>query len=159
MKIRDKLVARHLFKSSVIAETLLERQMPAHVVRVPPGVLQALPEEARLPNPPNLMPPGDDTFLAVLTHQFAQGVHQFGLHIFEPLVVRAHSKRRCIGTASILLAFFDSINGSRTRWQGCRRYSRGVSIGRRDRARGARPSFSCVVAIHSFLSDAIQGYS
>jgi hypothetical protein len=35
------------------------------------------------------MPPSDDAFLAVLPNQFAQCVYQFGLHIFEPLVVRA----------------------------------------------------------------------
>ena len=39
-----------------------------------------------MPNPPNLMPPRDDA-LAVLPHQFSQGMHQFGLLIFEPLVV------------------------------------------------------------------------
>src|SRR5882762_9068633 len=40
IKIRDELVARHLFERAVIAEALLERQMPVHVVGVPPGILQ-----------------------------------------------------------------------------------------------------------------------
>src|SRR5260370_5119848 len=66
IEVRDELVARHLFQLAVVAEALLERQMPVHVVGIPPGVLQALPEEPRLANPANFMPPRDDAFLAVL---------------------------------------------------------------------------------------------
>src|SRR2546430_5804781 len=77
VKIRDELVARHLFELAVVARALLERQMPVHVVGIPPGILQALPEEARLANAADFMTPRDDSLLAVLPHQLAQRVHQF----------------------------------------------------------------------------------
>src|SRR5207248_9781580 len=89
VRSRDELVARHLFERAVVARALLERQMPVHVVGIPPGILQALPEEARLANAADFMAPRDDSLLAVLPHQLAQRVHQFWLHILEPLVVGA----------------------------------------------------------------------
>src|SRR6266446_7005359 len=89
IKIRDELVARHFFELAVVAEALLERQMPVHVVGIPPSVLQALPKQTRLADPPNFMPPRDDTFLAILAHKFAQCVYEFRLHILETLVVSA----------------------------------------------------------------------
>src|SRR5262249_16137442 len=76
IKIRDELVAWHPLELAVVAEALLERQMPVHVVGVPPGVLQALPEEPRLANAANFVAPGNRAFLAVLAHKFAQRVDQ-----------------------------------------------------------------------------------
>ncbi len=75
IEIRDELVARHLFERAVVAGALLERQMPVHVVRIPPGILQTLPKEPSLANPPDFVPPRDDAFLAVLPHQLAQRVY------------------------------------------------------------------------------------
>jgi hypothetical protein len=66
--------------------------VPAQVLRIPPGVLQSLPEEPRLPDAPNLMPPRDDSFFAILHDQFAQRVHQVRPQILEPLVVRPRRK-------------------------------------------------------------------
>ncbi len=84
--------------------------MPVHVVGIPPGILQALPEKPRLANPPNFVTPRDDPFLAVLPDQFAQGIDQFRLRIVKALVVRPQVDRR-IGSASILLASFGFITG------------------------------------------------
>ena len=100
VKIGDELIARHLFERAVVAEALLERQMPVHVVGIPPGVLQALPEEPRLANAPNLVPPRNHALFAVLPHQFAQRMHQLGLQILKPLIVRAEVARciRSVGT-------------------------------------------------------------
>jgi hypothetical protein len=75
IEIRNELVARHLFEFAVITGTILVRQMPIHVARIPPGILQALPEKPRLANAPNFVAPRDDAFLAVLANQFAQCVH------------------------------------------------------------------------------------
>jgi len=50
--------------------------------------LQALPEQPRLPDAPNFMPPRDDSLFAILRHQLAQRVHQVRPQILEPLVVR-----------------------------------------------------------------------
>src|SRR6266704_5520162 len=116
IEVRDELVARHLFQLAVVAKALLERQMPVHVVGIPPGVLKALPEEPRLANPPDFMPPRDDAFLAVLPNQFAQRMHEFGFHVLEPLVVRARISLR-IGCASISLTNFASEVGRQTRRQ------------------------------------------
>jgi hypothetical protein len=88
VKIGDELIARHFLERAVVAEALLERQVPVHIVRTPPGVLQALPEKPRLPNPPNLMPPRRNAFFAILPHQFAQRMHQLRLHVLQPLIVR-----------------------------------------------------------------------
>jgi len=96
IKIRDELVARHLFELAVVAEALLERQMPVHVVGIPPRVLQALPEEARLANAANFVTACDDAFLAVLAHQLAQRVDQFGLGVFEAFVVGAEVVRALV---------------------------------------------------------------
>jgi len=63
VKIGDELVARHFLERAIVAEALLERQVPVHVVGIPPGVLQTLPEKARLANAANLMPPRDDPLL------------------------------------------------------------------------------------------------
>src|SRR5258706_4029636 len=88
IKIGYKLIARHFCERAIIAKALLERQMPVHVVRIPPGVLQALPEKPSLANPPNLMTPRDHTFFAILAHQLAQRMHQLRLNILKPLIVR-----------------------------------------------------------------------
>src|SRR5882724_7168115 len=66
IKIGDELIARHLFERAIVARAMLERQMPVHVVRIPPGVLQALPKKTRLTNPSNLMPPRNDALFAIL---------------------------------------------------------------------------------------------
>src|SRR6267154_2228770 len=76
IKIGDELIARHLFERAIVARAMLERQMPVHVVRIPPGVLQTLPEKPRLSNPPNLMPPRNDAFFAILPHQLTQSMHE-----------------------------------------------------------------------------------
>ncbi len=62
--------------------------MPVHVVGIPPGVLQALPEKPRLAYPPNLVPPRDYAFFAILPHQLAQSMNQLRLRVLEPLIVR-----------------------------------------------------------------------
>ena len=75
-------------------ETILVRQVPVHVVGIPPGVLQALPEEARLADAANLVAARDDTFFAILTHEFPQRVNDFRIYVFEPFVVRTEIDRR-----------------------------------------------------------------
>src|SRR5882762_4930821 len=81
IKIGDELIARHLFERAIVARAMLERQMPVHVVRIPPGVLQALPEKTRLANPSNLMATRDDALLAILPHQLTQSMHQLRLQL------------------------------------------------------------------------------
>jgi hypothetical protein len=103
IKIRHELVARHLLEFAVVAGTVLIRQMPVHVVGIPPRVLQALPEEPRLPDARDFLAPRDHALLTVLPHQFAERVHQFRLQIIKPLVVRSELDRR-VRSASILLA-------------------------------------------------------
>ena len=80
--------------------------MPGHVLRIPPGVLQALPEQARLPDAPNLVPPRDDSLFAILHDQLAQRVHQVRPQLFEPLVVRPQRqlRQRFLRTGRGLLA-------------------------------------------------------
>jgi len=56
--------------------------------------LQALPEQPRLPDPPDLVPPRDDSLLAILHHELAQRVHQVRPQLLEPLVVRPQRKLR-----------------------------------------------------------------
>src|SRR6266704_4758137 len=146
IEVRDELVARHLFQLAVVAEALLERQMPVHVVGIPPGVLQALPEEPCLANAANFMPARDDAFLAVLPNQFAQRVHQFGLRIFEPLVVWTDVGRRSC-SAALQGGVFSRFAGRRAE---ALRYARGtVAVRRSDRSRKACPRFRCVVQVHS----------
>src|SRR6266700_3067967 len=146
VEVRDELVARHLLELAVVAEALLERQMPVHVVGIPPGVLQALPEEPRLADAANFMTPRDDAFLAVLPNQFAQRMHQLGLRIFEPLVVRTDVGRRSC-SAALQGGIFSRFAGRRAE---ARRYTRGeVAIGRRDRAGKKRRGFSCAIQVHS----------
>src|SRR5436305_8701661 len=164
VKIRNELVARHLFELAVVARALLERQMPIHVVGVPPGILQALPEEARLANAADFMTPRDDSLLVVLPHQLAQGVDHFWLRVLKPLVVRAKVGLRFLGLAcefvfavipsearNLSLVFtLRSEEGFLTPLRsvrGDRRVSV-VSVGWGDRARRARPSFSCAVGAH-----------
>src|SRR5262249_38056145 len=89
VEIRDELVARHLFELAVVVEALLKGQVPVHVVRIPPGILQALPEKPRLANAADFVTPRYDTFFAILAHEFAQRMDKFGLHVFEALVVGA----------------------------------------------------------------------
>jgi hypothetical protein len=74
----------------------------ARVQSTDSGLLQALPEQARLANPANLVPSRDNALFAILAHQIAQRVHQLRLRIFEPLIVRAKVDGR-IDSASILL--------------------------------------------------------
>src|SRR5882724_1892122 len=151
VKIRDELIARHFFECAIVAGALLERQMPVHVVGIPPGVLQSLPEEPRLADPPDLVTARDDAFLAVLPHQLAQRVHQFRLYVFEPLVVRPKIKRFLFsGSASILLAVLMIFGAAATRRQGCRRYTcPGIAIRRGDCAGCRAPILSCGVRVHS----------
>jgi hypothetical protein len=61
--------------------------MPGHVLRIPPGILQPLPEQARLPDAPDLMPPRDHAFLTILHHQLAQSIHQIRPQFLQSLVV------------------------------------------------------------------------
>lgn len=89
IKIRDELVARHFFELAIVAEALLERQVPVHVVGIPPGVLQALPEEARLADAADFVAACDDAFFAILADEFAQGVDELRLEVIEALVVGA----------------------------------------------------------------------
>src|SRR5882757_706384 len=102
IKIGDELIARHLFERAIVARAMLERQMPVHVVRIPPGVLQALPEKPRLANPSNLMAPRNNALFAILPHQLTQSVHQFRLQFLKPLVIRP--KLRRTGSGNALLA-------------------------------------------------------
>jgi hypothetical protein len=46
-----------------------------------------LPEEARLADPPNLMPPRDNSLLPVLHLKLAQRVHQVRAQLFESFVI------------------------------------------------------------------------
>ena len=80
--------------------------MPGHVLRIPPRVLQALPEEARLPDPANLVPPRDNSLFAILHDELAQRVHQIRPQLLEPLVVRPQRKfrQRFLQAGSRLLA-------------------------------------------------------
>ena len=94
IKIRDELIARHFLELAIVAGAILVRQVPVHVVRIPPGVLQALPEKARLANAANFVAARDDAFLAILADQFAQGVDQFRLEVFQALVVWAEINNR-----------------------------------------------------------------
>src|SRR5882724_2992928 len=104
IKVSDELIARHLFERAIVARAMLERQMPIHVVRIPPGVLQALPEKTRLANPSNLMAPRNDALVAILPHQLTQSVHQLRLQLLEPLVVRAKLRLGRSHGATILVA-------------------------------------------------------
>jgi hypothetical protein len=63
--------------------------MPGHVLRIPPGILQSLPEQSSLPDSPDFMPPRHHAFLAILDHQLAQRIHQIRPQFLQPLVVRA----------------------------------------------------------------------
>src|SRR5207245_10624257 len=74
---------------AVVAKTLLERQMPVHVVGIPPRILQALPEKSCVADAADFVAARDDSFLAVLPDQFPQRVDQLRLPVLEPLVVRA----------------------------------------------------------------------
>ena len=78
---------------AIVAGTLLVRQVPVHVVRIPPGVLQALPEEARLANAANFVATRDDAFFAILANEFAQRVNDFRIYVLEALVVRPEIER------------------------------------------------------------------
>jgi hypothetical protein len=82
VKIHDELIARHVLEFAIVAGAILVRQMPVHVVRIPPGVLQPLPEESRLADAANFVSSRDDAFLAVLAHQLAQRVDQLRLEVF-----------------------------------------------------------------------------
>ena len=93
VKIGDELVARHFLELAVVAGAVLGGQMPVHVVGIPPGVLEALPEQARLANAADLVASRDNALFAVLANKLAQCVHQLGLNVFEPLVVWAEVDR------------------------------------------------------------------
>jgi len=94
IQIGDELVARHFRRGAVIVKFRFVRQVPGHVLRIPPRVLQALPEQPRLPDAPNFMPPRDHALLAILHDELAQRVHQVGPQLLEPLVVRPQRKLR-----------------------------------------------------------------
>jgi hypothetical protein len=47
-----------------------------------------------LPDPPNLVPPRDDSLLAILHDELVQRVHQVRPQLLEPLVVRAQRQLR-----------------------------------------------------------------
>jgi hypothetical protein len=61
--------------------------VPGHVLRIPPGILQSLPEQTRLPDAPDFMPPRHHPFLSILHHEFAQRIHQVRPQLLQPLVV------------------------------------------------------------------------
>src|SRR5256885_302158 len=63
--------------------------MPVHVVRIPPRVVQPLPEKPCLANTANFVASRDDSFFPVLPHQFTQRVHDVRLGIIQQLVVGA----------------------------------------------------------------------
>jgi len=56
--------------------------------------LQPLPEQTRLPDAANFVPPRDHSLLAILHHKLAQRVHQVRTQVLEPLVVRPQRKLR-----------------------------------------------------------------
>ena len=91
VKIGDELVARHLFQRAIIAGAIFIRQMPVHVVGIPPSVVQALPKQPSLADAANFMPPRDDSLLAVLPHELAQRVDDVRFYVVEHLIV--HAKR------------------------------------------------------------------
>ncbi len=68
--------------------------MPRHVLRIPPSVLQPLPKQPRLPDPPNFMPPRNHSLFAILHHKFAQRIHQVRAQLLEPFVVRPQRQFR-----------------------------------------------------------------
>src|SRR4051812_33687386 len=63
--------------------------MPAHVLRIPPAVLQTLPEKSRLADASNFMTARDAAFLRELRDEFTERVDQARRGFLEPLVVRA----------------------------------------------------------------------
>ena len=62
-------------------------------LRIPPGILHALPEQPRLPDPPDLIPPRHNPFLPVLPHQLPQRIHQLRPLLLQPLKVRPQLRR------------------------------------------------------------------
>jgi len=141
--------------------------MPVHVVRIPPGILQALPKQPRLADATNFVATRDDTFFAILANQFAQRVNDFRIYIFKPLVVGPKIRRSCgfavgsriehiieivaVGSVGILRATLRSVGADEPRWRGRQRYRRRrvVSIRRHNLAGHARPALSCGVRFHS----------
>ena len=134
IEIGDELVARHFFELPIVAEALLERQVPVHVVGIPPGVLQALPEQARLADAADFVAARDDAFFAILANKVAEGVHEFRLYFFEALVVRAQIDRRC---------FCCGCRGSDARGIA------GIAVSGRGRA---GPGVSCAIRVHASSS-------
>src|SRR5882724_10748904 len=160
IEIRDELVARHVFQLAIILGTRLERHMPVHVIRIPPGVLQTLPEKPRLANSTNLVPPREHAFFAILPHQFTQRVHQLRLQILEPLIVwskvdRGGRARRSAVVAALFRRRVASIRRlgfmcvQTQRSEGRGYSSASVAVCRCNRTRSTAPSFSCGVQVHS----------
>jgi hypothetical protein len=56
--------------------------------------LQALPEQARLADAPNFVPPRDDALFAILHDEFAQRVHQVRPQLFQVFIVRPERQLR-----------------------------------------------------------------
>src|SRR5271156_351726 len=135
IEIRDELIARHFFELAVVGGARLVRQMPVHVVRIPPAVLLALPEQARLTDAANFITPRSDALGAILAHQFAQGVDEFGLGVVQKFVVRSDAKHCGSGIG---------VRGSAE-----------VSVGWSDRAADAGQSagsvdaFNCGIQVHT----------
>ena len=93
VEIGDELVARHIRECRVVVDFRFPRQVPVHVLRIPPGVLQPLPEEPRLANAPDFVPPRDDSLLAELHYQLPQRIHQPRRRLLQALVIRAERLR------------------------------------------------------------------
>jgi hypothetical protein len=94
IQIGDELVARHFRRGAVVVHFRLVGQVPGHVLRIPPRVLQALPKQPCLPDSPNLVPPRDHAFLAILHYEFAQRAYQVRPQFLKPLIVRPQRKLR-----------------------------------------------------------------
>ena len=155
IEIRDELIARHLLKLAVVGEALLERQMPVHVVGVPPGVLQALPEKPRLANAADFVPARDDALFAILADQVAQGENQLGLQLLEALVVYPQI---CGGVAALFrgrgfvrFRFREGPAGEVPRSKDRGYSASSVSVGGSDGAGRGRPSLSCGIRVHSVV--------
>ncbi len=68
--------------------------------------MQALPEEPRLADAADFVPTRDDAFLAILPDQLVQGVHQLGLRVLKPLVVRPEVNPSRFAVALVVAALF-----------------------------------------------------
>ena len=100
VEVGHKLIPRHVLCGLRVFHTThaarAKRQMPAHVVRVPPAILQSLPEEPRLANAANLVPARDNALHAVLDNHLTQRGNTARLQLLEPLVIRPQVAGRAI---------------------------------------------------------------